>query len=270
MKSKKVRGVLSQGAIVPLDTLKYYKVDPATVKIGDDMSNQMLVKKAVSEEEADVYVKDLPEQESFPEFMPQTDEERIQNIPTILKDIAGLKIVVTRKEDGCSATFAFNNDRVFICSRHNVWNKRTKASSQVYLMVEKYKVKEGLIKLAKNIAIQGEIVGPGIMNNRLNLKDKEFRVFNIWDIDEQAYIGYDEILEITKTLGLNTVPLIYRGICPKEWQEVDDVLKYAETIEYSEGAPAEGIVIKSDTGKKEKRISFKAVSNKYLTLNHTS
>eukprot|EP01022_Parablepharisma_sp_SALTPOND_P013309 TRINITY_DN1771_c0_g1_i1.p4 TRINITY_DN1771_c0_g1~~TRINITY_DN1771_c0_g1_i1.p4 ORF type:complete len:483 (+),score=67.99 TRINITY_DN1771_c0_g1_i1:181-1629(+) len=268
LKSKKVKGIVSQGAIVPLSTLTYYGMDPTKVQVGDDVSNQIKTRKAVSEEEADVYVKDLPDQEPFPDFVPQTDEERIQNIPDIIKEIMGLKVVITRKEDGCSATYAFNNGRFYPCSRNCVWNKRTKPSSQIYQTMEKYKIKEQMTKLGRNIAVQGEILGPGILNNRLGLKDKIFRVFNIWDIDEQVYVGHDEMVEIAKKLGLDTVPVIYTGVYPKEWATVEDLLKYAETIEYYEGCPAEGIVIKNDNGKKEKRISFKAVSNKYLTHFH--
>eukprot|EP00829_Urostomides_striatus_P001176 TRINITY_DN11389_c0_g1_i1.p2 TRINITY_DN11389_c0_g1~~TRINITY_DN11389_c0_g1_i1.p2 ORF type:complete len:109 (+),score=41.26 TRINITY_DN11389_c0_g1_i1:30-329(+) len=74
---------------------------------------------------------------------------------------------------------------------------------------------------------------------------------------------------IIDRLGLSIVPVLQSGIYKKEWATVDDLLKYAETIEYYPGYPAEGIVIKSDLTKKEKRISFKAVSNKYLMLTHT-
>ncbi len=269
LKSHKVRGTLSQGAIVPLKTLEYYKVDPSTVKLGDDVSNQMKVKKGISEDEADIYAKGLPEQEPFPEFIPQTDEERIQNIPEILKEVAGMKVVITRKEDGSSATFAFNNGRFYPCSRNNVWNKRTKTNAWIYGTMEQYDLKEKMTKLGRNIGVQGEMVGPGVQGNRLELKEKEFRVFNIWDIDEKRYLGHDEILEICKTLGLSTVPVVYRGVFPKEVQTVDDLLKYAETVEYAPGKPGEGMVIKSDLDKTAKRISFKAVSNKYLTLYHT-
>jgi len=264
LKSKKIKGVLSQGAIVPITVLKDYGIDATKLKIGDDVSKETNTKKAVSEEEADVYA-DLPEKEAFPEFVPQTDEERIQNIPEILKEVEGLKVVITRKEDGCSSTYAWNKGRFYPCSRNNVWNKKTKASSQVYRIAEKYKIKEGLEKLGRNIAIQGEIVGPSMCNNRLNLKDLEFRVFNIYDIDDQLYLGYDEITEICTKLKLQQVPLLYSGIFPKEWKAPEDLLKHVENLEYYPGCPAEGMVIKSDMGKKEKRISFKAVSNKYLT-----
>lgn len=120
LKSKKIKGVLSQGAIVPITVLKDYGIDATKLKIGDDVSKETNTKKAVSEEEADVYA-DLPEKEAFPEFVPQTDEERIQNIPEILKEVEGLKVVITRKEDGCSSTYAWNKGRFYPCSRNNVW-----------------------------------------------------------------------------------------------------------------------------------------------------
>ncbi len=269
LKSKKVKGVLSQGAIVPLDTVKSYGVEPASVQVGQDMSAVMKVRKGVDEEEADVYVKDLPEQEPFPSFIPRTEEERLQNIPDVLKELAGQPVIVTRKEDGCSASFALNAGRVYICSRNNIWNKRTKASSQVYTIAEKYKLPEALKQLGRNIGIQGEIVGPGISENRLGLKDKEFRVFNVFDIDAQAYLGHAEMLEVCQKLGLNTVPVVYTGTLPADWLTVEDVLKYVETIKYTETCPAEGIVVKTNRPAPDKRISFKLVSNLYLTKYHT-
>ena len=269
LKSKKVKGGLSQGAIMPLDTLKTYGVDPASVQVGQDVSGPMKVRKGVSEEEADVYAKDLPEQEPFPTFIPRTEEERLQNVPDVLKELAGVNVIVTRKEDGCSATFALNAGRVYICSRNNVWNKRTKTSSQVYTIAEKYKLPDALKKIGRNIGVQGEIVGPGIMDNRLGLKDKEFRVFNVYDIDAKAFLGQSEMLDVCQKLGLGTVPVIYTGPLPKEWVTVDDVLKYTETLKYTEDCPAEGIVVKTNRPASEKRISFKAVSNLYITKYHT-
>jgi len=133
--------------------------------------------------------------------------------------------------------------------------------------------------LGRNIAIQGEICGPKINGNRMKRKDNDYFIFNIWDIDNQYYLPLADVQEITKSLGLKTVDILYVGKLTEMKELVvtcnkDDegyvkavstaILNYASDQEYGKGVPAEGIVIKTDFGKEYPRISCKAISNKYL------
>ena len=55
------------------------------------------------------------------------------------------------------------------------------------------------------IVIQGELCGPGIQRNLLNLKAIQFYVFNIWANGE--LMALEGMLNWCKRLGLQTVPI---------------------------------------------------------------
>jgi hypothetical protein len=138
--------------------------------------------------------------------------------------------------------------------------------------------------LGRAIAIQGEAIGPKINGNKLKLDDFTYRVFNIFDIKSQCYLFHDEVTKICKNLGLEQVPVIYKGLA-SELTFNDKVfkilikdetngkqiillefLKWADKLEYSKGIRAEGLVVKTDD-KIGSRISFKVISNEFLIAN---
>jgi RNA ligase (TIGR02306 family) len=134
LKTKKLLGVLSQGLVAPLSWLRedFGITDISHLKEGSDVTDIFRIMKHVELEEAYLFpeiamksgngdrkaqpVTTLP----FPSYIPKTDEERIQNIPYILNYLQNESVVITRKEDGCSATYAFKDGRFFICSRNLV------------------------------------------------------------------------------------------------------------------------------------------------------
>ena len=99
LKSKRIHDVLSQGLVTEVNVVKYYGADPAKLKEGDDVSELLKVKKFVKKEEAASYTS-AKLGEPFPDYLPKTDEEAIQNIPKTLCKLVGEEVVVTRKEDG--------------------------------------------------------------------------------------------------------------------------------------------------------------------------
>jgi len=116
-------------------------------------------------------------------------------------------------------------------------------------------------KLARNIALQGKIIGDGIQKNLYNLKGQHFKLFNIFDIDKHEYLSKKEMLEIAQTLGIQTVPTVYESITlPKN---IDEILKMAEgkSLIFPQ-QEREGLVWVSVDA--PKRISFKTISNRYL------
>ena len=150
-----------------------------------------------------------------------------------------------------------------ICSRNRIRDNEEDGKSDWYVkMAKKFDVEKNMRAYGMNIGVQGEIVGPSINKNMLKLKEADFRVFNIYLIDKGRYATYDECEEIRKELKLNSVPLLYKGKFKEEWNTVDNMMAYAESIQYYEGACAEGIVVKNIDPLR--RISFKVVSNRYL------
>jgi RNA ligase (TIGR02306 family) len=259
LKTKMILKTLSQGLLGPIQWATDYGADITNLKAGDDLTKTMKVKKFVPNTETDLYSND---HQPFPSSVPKTDEERIQNMPHILTDLIEKRIVCTRKEDGTSTTYVYHDNKFSICGRNHTLQS-IKDGPHYFAMATKFDIEAQMKKLGRNLAIQGEIVGPKINGNKLKLKDLDFRVFNIWDIDAQCYLPWDALTEITRTLNLPTVPVIFQGPFPKEWATVDALLKVASELEYDKNVPAEGIVIKTDS-KELPRHSFKVISNSYL------
>ncbi|KAJ4415214.1 hypothetical protein N0V82_007451 [Gnomoniopsis sp. IMI 355080] len=97
-----------------------------------------------------------------------------------------------------------------------------------------------------NVAVQGELIGPTVKDNSLRFAKNaahEFIVFQIFDIDRQAYVKPGEVVTICEKMGLPHVP----------------VIGYAEGVGVY-GQTREGLVFKS----MRDVFSFKVISNKWL------
>ena len=262
LKTRKILNTLSQGLLAPTSWLDSYSYKEK-INEGDDVTQIMKVKKFVFNEEIVTYTDDN-RKNPFPKGVPKTDEERLQNIPRVLKNLPGRKVVITRKEDGTSATYVNFNETFLVCGRNFTLIDDCIYNKPYFEIEKKFNIGEKMKELGMNIAIQGEIVGPKIGGNKLKLSEYDFRVFNIWNIDDQYYLEWEKVCEITQKLNLNTVPLIYNGEFKSEWTSIKNLLEIAENLEYQPGSPAEGMVIKTNYGKENIRNSFKVISNKFL------
>lgn len=267
IKTVKLRGTLSQGIIFPLSILpsNYVCLE------GDDVTSIIGVQK---------YEKPIPAQLSgkikgnFPIFVRKTDQERIQNISNELDHRLEEQFEVTIKLDGSSMTVYHNNGQVGVCSRNldlkiddeNKDNSFVKTAIETNLitMVQKY-----FEKYNTNIAIQGELMGPGIQGNREKLKTTEFFLFDVWNIDAQEYEKPDIrnlIVDRLKEWGpnLKTVPFVERTNLTKFKENiVDNILQYADGPSLNSSIIREGVVFRSINH----NYSFKAINNRYLLEN---
>lgn len=251
----KLRGQLSQGLVLPISALP----QGTTPTIGQDVSESLGVQH---------YEKPIPAQLSgqvkgnFPSFIPKTDETRIQSWPEALEAIQGKSYYISLKVDGTSGTFYHYNGNFGVCSR-NLELKDTEENS-FWRIAKKYALPEKLALLNKNLAIQGEVVGPGIQKNPLALKEIDLFVFNIFDIDTGKYFNFSEFSSIVFELGLKTVPILEKGTDFKYTQ--DQLLELAKGKYEGTNNHREGIVIRpmyeTKTTKGE-RLSFKVVNNQY-------
>ena len=267
VKTIKMRGVISQGLMAPLSWLSDRGHSITDLKEGDDVTERLGVTKYVVSEELEQYDNGSTEdREKIPEYIRKTDEPRLQNMKNVLDDLVKLQketITVTRKEDGQSGTFFLYGDKYHICGRNFVWKSPVKDAATYHHISEKYSIESVLRKIydetKKELAIQGEIIGPKINSNRLKMQQYFFRVFNIWDIVSQQYLDWDEVKKICSAHKLDMVPELS---LPDSFDfSLDAFLDFSSSQEYSKGCPAEGIVVKTSG---YPRISFKVISNKYL------
>lgn len=307
VKTMKMMGEISQGLLGPLSWLSSRNFSIENLKEGDNVTVQMGIKKYVELEESEQYEQlnrsSDSQNEKYPSCVPKTDEERLQNKPNFIHDILGREVVITRKEDGCSCSYIVRNfcvksetnenetniiKKFDVCGRNFILTqtKGDPSSSHYFVAEKKYNIENKLLQYCnennKQLAIQGELVGPKINSNKLKLTEISFRVFNIYDIDVGKYLCHNEVLNLCNILGLETVPEIWKGfindftgiqnkklidLINEPNQKMQNVIKifldYADSIEYNKGENAEGIVVKT-TDEISQRISFKVISNVFL------
>lgn len=254
VRSVKLRGELSQGIVFPLSIL-----DNQEYNIGDDVSNMLGITH---------YEKPIPVsmgglvRGNFPShIISKTDEERIQNIPAILDELNGVLVYRTMKMDGTSATYINFNGDYHICSRNNDMQF---VNDNVYSRIfNKYNLMDVLN--GRNLAIQGEICGPGIQGNHMGLKEHELFVFNMFDLNTRKYLNFYDFIDMTKELGLQSVPVIDTMILH---HTMDELIEMATKVYYNNGKRAEGIVIRpvieTYSNVLHGRMSVKVINNLYL------
>lgn len=267
LKTVKMKGQLSQGLALPLFCpgvlmlfdLKAHTNYFSSVKEGDDVTEYLKVKK---------YEKAIPEsmrglmKGDFPVFVPKTDEVRIQSGPHALSVLNGHPYYITVKMDGTSGTFFRYKDVFGVCSRNILLEPD---SDNIYNSISK---KYNLDKvIPEGFAIQGEICGPGIQQNRLGLAEPTLYVFNIWDIVNSKYLDYEEFRELCQDLGLTKVPTIEEGLDFHYTQE--ELLELAKGKYPNTSNDREGIVVRAQKetycrGLSNNRMSFKVLNNDYL------
>jgi RNA ligase (TIGR02306 family) len=192
----------------------------------------------------------------FPHFVPKTDQERIQNIfgqyhSKYMNDY----FEVTMKLDGTSMTVFYNEGNFGVCSR----NFELKEGDNAYWQVVKLKeLDKKLEVLGINLAIQGELMGPGIQKNREKLMKHEFYVFDVYLIDRHEYLTPAKRRELIEDLGLSHVPVL--SAAKPMPDSVENALIDADIPSMSHTV-AEGLVYKHIL---EPSVSFKVINNKFL------
>jgi len=272
LKTIKLKGQISQGLALPVNQfpeLDYTK----------DLAEQL----GVSLYEPYIKISGQENAKSlFPSFLRRSDCERLQNLYSKINKLDAYEI--TRKMDGSSATYYLKDGEFGLCSRNIELKYNPEDSGKYGYPVKKYGIIERLRAYGKNIALQGELCGPGIQSNPEGLYELAFYVYNIFDIDRFEYLNplergvvmqYLNNVQVDNTLRLEHVPII--GYINADKFEVDNNLRldnmltsFEETMKFAEGefkrpdngkmVLQEGVVFKSMTGAE----SFKVISNKYL------
>lgn len=212
--------------------------DHGIYEVGDDVTDDLGIKKyekPISPELAGQAVG------GFPSFLIITDEDNLRTYPDAVPELYGRPYYITRKEDGSSGTYFLNNGEFGVCSRR-IHLKDTEGNG-FWKIARKYDI-EAKLRSAfpdKNIAIQGEVVGPGVQKNPMGLTDLDFRLFNIFDINGRGYLDYAKIVDFCGTTGIPMVPVIAEGNA--FGYNLSDLIMLAREQTYGVN-PAEGIVIR--------------------------
>lgn len=294
IKTIKLKGQVSQGLILPIEEFydqyardgNWYPKDGHTVEYareGDDLTEWLGVKKW--EKPLDPRLAGVA-RGNFPSYIRKTDQERVQNLFGKLKGKKrqynpetgevtpteeynfdqDARWEATLKLDGSSMTVYYagvdteEGARFGVCSR-NLDLKETE-DNLFWKVARSLNLEEHLARIGKNVAIQGELMGPGVQGNREGFAEHRFYVFDIWDIDEQRYLGSSERVLFLMDNGMSHLEHApHLGfISLGNFSSVDDFLTYTDIFSINTKIPAEGVVFKSMDGKD----SFKVINNKFL------
>jgi RNA ligase (TIGR02306 family) len=257
LRTVKLRGQLSQGLLLPYATCGKICAE------GEDVSELLGIVKYEAPVPAELAgeVKGM-----FPSVIPKTDQERVQNLKVELAEWLTndeLHWEVTEKLEGSSMTVYMRDGEVGVCSRN--LDLKPNADNSLWRAANKYNLPAKLVGIGRNIAIQGEIVGNGIQGNIYQMRDQDFLVYDIYDIDAGRYFTPGERKAFVAEHGLNHCPVLAYSARLTDTlglTNMEQILKFAEgkSVMGMIGCEREGLVFKCH----EKQVSFKAISNKYL------
>jgi len=282
----KLRRQISQGLIVPLPTGKWKEGDDITKEVGvkkyekPDNNPERFEKPRMPKKwykkwmylfKYNFLYKAFPSlqkksRSSFPKHLVGvTDEERIQNMPQVLRQYAGKQFVVSYKLDGSSITIihskVLGKSKFRICSRRFELHDKKNDWFRVFNTTDfKYEILKLVKQFATNdIIVQGEAIGK-FNGNHHNLQSEQIRLFNIYVNGKR--------LKPKEFLGVclkNNIPH-----CPVYKQTtlshtLPEILKESEIKDcLNPSVDVEGLVWRCV----DDNMSFKVINNKYLLKNN--
>lgn len=261
LKTIKLKKQISQGLVLPISVFP----NLAGLNVGTDVTELLGIEKY----EPPIPAAIVGDARSFSWPISKTDEIRVQldDEYKFIETLTGRPYYISLKLDGTSSTFLIDpKDETFhVCGRN--YSYQNKNAHSFWKIADRYNIEQGLKDLwneDRKIAIQGEVVAPGVQKNPLGLPIPDLYVFNVVDIPTNTRLCLDESLEIVERLGLKFVPVLETG--ESFSYTVTDLLEKAQG-KYIDHFPAakssqerEGIVIRDICG----TISFKAINNQFL------
>lgn len=280
LRTIKLRGQISQGLLLPLTEITQYllthrgythgAVTPelyppldsdlptVTFEVGEDLTEALGIKKW----EAPVpgQLQGAVEGQFPTALVSKTDEERVQNLWRDIQKRDPKEIYEgTLKLDGASCTVILCEGKLRVCSRN--WELKIPedgASDNSYIQ-QALVVGERLRAFGlDDVAVQGELMGPGIQGNREKLKEVQLFVFRVWNLRTHQQLSPDDKREFCVRVGLKQVPTVSEGPLPGTLEELLRISDETPSIGCDQ---AEGIVYQSLS---DPHFHFKAIANSFL------
>ena len=261
IKTVKLRGQVSQGICFPLSILP----DGVAAEEGADVSSALGIVK---------YDPPLPASLAgrvkgpFPSFVPKTDETRVQVLEGVLARHRGKTFYVTEKLDGASVTAYLREGEYGLCSRNQRLDESDMDNGMCRVAKElelEPKLRAARERLGFDLALQGEIIGPGIQKNKYALKGARLFFFNVVNLDAYRLEDHAKMGEILASMGLEAVPPLGTVVLD---HTVDQLVEMAigDSVLNPKSA-REGIVLRPLVTEEDPelgRLSFKAINPKFL------
>lgn len=260
IKTIKLREQISQGlALAPSD------LGLEDLPVGTDVTDRLGVRKWEPIETLSDWG---AMREGLPDGVSKTDETRIQSIyDEIMPQFEGRRYYISTKIDGTSITMLRQNGEFKVCSHCN--EILGNAPSSIWDYARKHNVEQKMIDAdINNYAFQGEMAGPGIQKNRLNLTAPKWFIFTIKNLATGQRLGLEEMKTLCDKVGLEMVPIEEEGDNLIEKYPTLETLLGRAKGKYASGQNKEGIVIRPvepiHSNTVSGPLSFKVLNNDYL------
>lgn len=255
LRSMKMRGVISQGLLLPLSVL------PADTDPNANLAETLGIKK---------YEPPVPAElagqirGSYPtHFAPKTDAERVQNLGEHIDKINNTEWVATLKIDGTSTTLWNEEDGLHVASRN--WELKPDEKLTAVQIAQR----ENFDEVPPGFIIQAEVFGEGIQKNRTRIQGTDLKVFSVWKD------GTSLPREEWPTWALDRAVPILDIQCA---ETIEGIIDQADNLKVTglktvdgSSPQAEGIVFHNATGEALDwlggRPGFKSINNKWLLKN---
>lgn len=220
-------------------------------KVGDDLTEALGVTK---------YTKPVPAtmrgemMGAFPDFIPKTDEPNFQTVPELVARMGLDDWYATEKVDGTSCTAWVDGHGLHVCSRN--WELREFTASGTGNIYWQTARKYNLEKLPEGMALQFEVVGPGIQGNPMGLTEVEGRAFSLYHIGDQRYTDYTQLAAVASYVWMPIARHVQGAV---KRPHSDDELREMAAIRYPNGKHGEGVVIRAC----DSSWSFKVINLNY-------
>ena len=222
VKAKKLRGVFSQGLLVPVPpdyTDDYFKLGKYQPPIRVTTGGVIVAPPPVAVE--------------------YTDIENIQRYPNIFQP--GEQIVVTEKIHGANARFTYQDGKFYVGSHHQ-WVAEDERSIWWRALNQDQMLKD-MVQSISPMIVFGEVYGK-VQDLRYGMPEEVgFRTFDIYDPARGGYLDYEEMTDRLVVNWLAWAP----EIDTIEWTGLEALRYYAEqdsTASRNKGDMREGIVVR--------------------------
>ena len=286
LKTIKLRKTLSQGLALPL-TL-FPELTESVFNLPEDLSQMLNVVKYDNEQAVKKPgLKAGNAEAKFPDFIPKTDQERIQNLTSKFITSKDEIYEETLKMDGSSMTcykihkelrwlqkltnmLRLTNYKPYhfgVCSRNLELKRPTKDSpkSDFWDIAIENNIED---ILPVGYALQGELCGPRIQSNHEKLNENHYYIFDIYNIDKQRYLMPAErqlmfSILIRETKTMHHTQIVENGFKPFQLT-LEELLERVDTQSVNKGTISEGRVYKNISNPND---TFKVINNRYLLKN---
>jgi len=268
LRTIKLRGQISEGLVIPLvyeedENQWWLKMDSqdleVTVEEGDEVTNLLNIIKWELPVHASLAGK---VRGNFPSFLRKTDSERIENfIKDFNRKYRNDTWEETTKLDGSSFTAYLKDEEFGVCSRN--LDLAESEGNSFWIAARKNELELKLVATGKifgfpNLAVQAELMGPGVQGNREGLPDLDIYVFDIYDIDNHTKIDAETRHRMVDFMKLKHVP--FHG-----FHKLSELQTAKAFLERAEGPSInhkfrEGTVYKSV---ENPNVNFKAIANSF-------